>query len=125
MIDKLGIKLNAFANMLGLKAYGSDGKLIKKIQPISKKEIQPILILCPPYFFCSDKKCNGHSILQLTDTADVSHVTLIKGSEIFKDVAVISRHCSNCKTHYFPLTMKTMKIMQVLGKEYIFILQNI
>jgi hypothetical protein len=48
VIDKLGIKLNAFANMLGLKAYGSDGKLIKKLQPISKKEIQPILILCPP-----------------------------------------------------------------------------
>ena len=102
VIDKLGTKLNGFANMLGLKAYGSNGKLIKKLQPISKTEIQPILILCPPSFSCSDKKCNGRSILQLTDSTDVPHVTLVKESQIIKNVAVLSGHCSNCNSHYFP-----------------------
>lgn len=88
--------------MLGLKPYGSNGKLIKKLQPISKKDIQPIIILCPPSFSCSDKKCKGRSILQSTDNTDVPHVTLIQGSEIFQNVAVLSGHCANCKTHYFP-----------------------
>jgi hypothetical protein len=102
VITKLGTKLNNFANMLGLKAYGSDNKLIKKLRPISKTDIQPIIIICPPSFSCSDKKCKGRSILQSTDNTDVPHVTLIKGSEIFKNVAVLSGHCTNCETHYFP-----------------------
>ena len=102
MINKLGTKLNNFADMLGLNPYSSNGKLIKRLQPISKKDIQPIIILCPPSFSCSDKKCKGCWILQSTDNTDVPHVTLIKGSEIFKNVAVLSGHCTNCKTHYFP-----------------------
>ena len=102
VISKLGTKLNNFADMLGLNPYGSDGKLIKRLQPISKKNIQPIIILCPPSFSCSDKKCKGRRILQSTHNTDVPHVTLIKGSQIFENVAVLSGHCTNCKTHYFP-----------------------
>lgn len=101
VINVLGIKLNGLADVLGLKAYVNNGKLIKKLQPISKKAIQPIQIICPPFFTCSDKKCNGHSILQLTDNDDIPHVTLLKGSEIFENVAVLSGHCTNGETHYF------------------------
>ena len=38
VINRLRTKLNNFATMLGLKAYGSDNKLIKKLRPISKKK---------------------------------------------------------------------------------------
>ncbi|KIJ93686.1 hypothetical protein K443DRAFT_111653 [Laccaria amethystina LaAM-08-1] len=101
VVNVLGTKLNGLADVLGLKAYGNNGKLIKKLQPISKNAIQPILVICPPLFNCSDKKCNGRSILQLTDKDDVPHVTLLKGSEIFENVTVLSGYCANCQTHYF------------------------
>jgi len=54
---KIGTKLNDFANLLGLNSFGSDGRLIQRLQPISKKEIQAILIICPPSNSCSDNKC--------------------------------------------------------------------
>jgi len=57
VITRVGTKLNGLADILGLKSFGSDGMLIQKLQPISKKEIQPILIICPPSNVCSDKKC--------------------------------------------------------------------
>ena len=101
VINVLGTKIIGLTDVLGLKAYGDNGKLIKKLQPISKKAIQPIRIICPPSFNCSDKKCNGRSILQLTDKDDVPHVTLLKGSEIFENVAVLSGYCAKCQTHYF------------------------
>ena len=97
----IGTKLNNFADLLGLNSFGSDGKLIQRLQPISKKEIQAIMIICPPSNVCSDIKCQGHAILQHSDPNDLVITTLIKGSENFKDVVVLSGKCSNCKTHYF------------------------
>ena len=32
---------------------------------------------------------------------ELATTTLGKGSEIFKDVAILSGKCSHCKTHYF------------------------
>ena len=54
---RVGTKLNDFADLLGLNSFGSDGKLIQRLQPISKKEIEPVMIICPPSNACSDKKC--------------------------------------------------------------------
>ena len=99
--SRVGTKLNDFAELLGLNSFQSDGRLIQRLQPISKKEIQPVMIICPPSNACSDKKCRGRAILQQSDAKDLATTTLVKGSEIFKDVAVLSGKCSNCKTHYF------------------------
>lgn len=101
VINVLGTKIIGLTDVLCLKAYGDNGKLIKKLQLISKKDIQPIQIICPPSFNYSHKKCNGCSILQLTDKDDVPHVTLLKGSEIFENVAVLSGYCAKCQTRYF------------------------
>jgi hypothetical protein len=101
VITRVGTKLNGLADILGLKSFGSDGRLIQKLQPISKKEIQPILIICPSSNTCSDKKCRGRAILQQSDPNDLAKITLIKGSEIITDIIVLSGKCSNCKTHYF------------------------
>ena len=88
----IGTKLNNFAGLLGLNSFGSDGNVIQKLQSISKKEIQAIMIICPPSNVCSDIKCQGHAILQQSDPATT---TLIKSS------VFLSGKCSNCKTHYF------------------------
>ena len=40
--------------------------------------------------------------MQNSDPNQLAQTTLIKGSEIFKNVVVLSGKCSNCKTHYFP-----------------------
>jgi len=101
IITNIGTKLNNFAGLLGLNSFGSDGRLIQRLLPISKKEIQAIMIICPPSIVCSDNKCRGRAILQHSDPNEIATTTLVKGSEIFKDVAILSGKCSNCKTHYF------------------------
>ena len=39
--------------------------------------------------------------MQQSDAKKFATTTLVKGSEIFKDVAILSGKCSHCKTHYF------------------------
>ena len=41
------IKLDAFAKLLGLNPYDSDGIFQQKLYPISNESIEPILIVCP------------------------------------------------------------------------------
>jgi len=101
IITIIGTKLNNFADLLGLNSFGTDGRLIQRLQPISKKEIQAIMIICPPSNVCSDVKCQGCAILQHSDPNQIATTTLIKGSEIFKDVVILSGKCSSCQTHYF------------------------
>ena len=50
---------------------------------------------------CSNKTCQGRAILQLSDPNELVVTTLLKGSEVFKGVVVLSGKCSECKTHYF------------------------
>jgi len=40
--------------------------------------------------------------LQNSDLNQLAQTTLIKGSEIFKNIVILSGKYSNCKTHYFP-----------------------
>ncbi len=89
------------ADVLGLNSFGSNGQLIQKLQPISKTEIEPILMICPLSSICSAKKCERRGILQLSFSSRSSEVTLIKGSKIFKKVTVLSGQCASCETHYF------------------------
>src|SRR6266508_6901389 len=59
-------KLNSFANLLGLNPFGSNGKLIQKLAPISNADIQPILVLCPTSYECMDNQCQPQSLLLWT-----------------------------------------------------------
>ena len=95
------IKLNAFADCLGLNPYNSDGVFQRKLYPISNESIEPILVLCPTSYQCMDGECQPRSLLMLTRTNQVPKVTLIKGTKIFKNVSVLSAHCPRCKTCYF------------------------
>src|SRR5258708_21867993 len=80
------IKLNAFANFLGLNPYDSDGIFQQKLYPITRDSIEPILVLCPTSYQCMDGACEPRSLLMLTRTNQVPEVTLIKGTKIFKNV---------------------------------------
>jgi hypothetical protein len=95
------MKLNAFADLLGLNPYNSDGTFHQKLYPISNESIEPILVLCPTSYQCMDGECDPRSLLMLTRTNQVPKATLIKGTKIFKDVSVLSAHCPRCKTCYF------------------------
>lgn len=55
--EAISAKLNNFANLLGLNPFGSNGKLIQKLAPISNNDIQPILVLCPISYECMDIQC--------------------------------------------------------------------
>jgi hypothetical protein len=95
------IKLNAFANLLGLNPYGSDGKFKQKLYPISNQSIEPLLVICPTSYCCMDNGCEPRSLLMLTRTNQIPEVTLIKGTKIFKNVLVLSAYCPKCDTSYF------------------------
>jgi hypothetical protein len=47
IITSIGTKLNNFSGSLSLNSFGSDGRLTQRLQPISKKEIQGIMIISP------------------------------------------------------------------------------
>jgi hypothetical protein len=95
------IKLDAFAKLLGLNPYDSDGIFQQKLYPISNESIEPILILCPTSYQCMDGACEPRSLLMLNRTNQVPEVTLIKGTKIYKNVSVLSAYCPKCKTSYF------------------------
>ncbi len=97
------IKLNDFANFLGLNPCGPNGKILQKLYPISKASIVPVLVLCPTSYKCMDASCQPRSLLMLTRVNEIPEVKLIKGTTIFKNVLVLSAYCPNskCKTSYF------------------------
>jgi len=98
--EAMSAKLNSFANLLGLNPFGSNGKLIQKLAPISNADIQPILVLCPTSYECMDNQCQPRSLLLWTRQQQIPEVTLIKGTNIFKKVSVLTGHCPKCKALY-------------------------
>src|SRR6266540_6248085 len=64
--EAISAKLNNFANLLGLNPFGSNGKLIQKLAPISNADIQSILILYPTSYECMDNQFQPRSLLLWT-----------------------------------------------------------
>ena len=64
--EAMSAKLNSFATLLGLNPFGSDGKFIQKLAPVSNNNIQPILVLCPTSYECMDIQCQPRSLLLWT-----------------------------------------------------------
>ena len=98
--EAISIKLNSFANLLGLNPFRPDGKLIAKLAPVSNQNIQPVLVLCPTSYECMDIKCQPRSLLLWTRQQQIPEVTLIKGTNIFKKVSILTAHCPKCKAIY-------------------------
>jgi hypothetical protein len=100
LINSLGRKLDLFAKNLNLYSYNSRGKFQGKIKTISHTEIQPALVICPDSIECEQMSCKPWAVHQITKTRDIPKVTLVKGSDIYQNVSVLTGQCFQCKTLY-------------------------
>ena len=100
-VASLSIKLSDFSQLLGLYPYNEKKKFTGTLQPISHNSIQPARLICPQSSVCLTKGCDRCFLKQNTPTKDIPRVTLIKGTEVFENVRLLSGSCSNCETIYY------------------------
>jgi len=96
----LALKLHHLSEILQLTPYDSAGQFQKKLQPISRKEIEPIRIICPLSMTCVTMKCKRRHLELLTRDRDIPKVTLIRGNMVLKEALVFTGICHVCQTHY-------------------------
>lgn len=101
LITPLALKLDAMADLLNLSSYDDTGRYVRKLQPVSHAEIQPVYIICPISSTCETESCNPRGLQQATKNRDIPLVTLIKGTTIHHNVPVLTGKCPSCKTSYF------------------------
>ena len=99
-ISTLAIKLDSLAKLLKLYPYNSKGKFHGKITSVSHTEIQPALIICLNSIECEDLNCKTWVLHQTTRYCNIPKVTLIKGSDIYKNTLVLTGECTKYKTLY-------------------------
>lgn len=100
-ILSLATKLDDLMNVLKLNPFSKSGKLKKKLKTISHNEIAAVHVICPPSMQCEDMECDPRAFQQSTQYCDLPRVTLIKGTTIYKNVAVLSGKCPKCDTMYY------------------------
>ena len=100
-VRSLGLKLDLLAKLLGLSPCNEKGKYMGRIKSISKREIQPVHIICPEAVVCETTTCNPRALLQHTKQKDISLITLIKDSQVYEQVPVLCGHCPVCNTLYY------------------------
>jgi len=86
-------KLDGLSRLLNLYPYDSDGHFQGKIKAVFYKSIQAVQVICPQSMTCETTCCNPQYLLQKTKLGDRSRVTLIKGSDIYKNVQVLAGYC--------------------------------
>ncbi len=98
-ITPLTIKLDELA--IALNLIPKTKKAAKeKLLPISQKEIQSVLVICPRSVVYEDMNCGPQSLVQETRPQDIPNVTLIKGTAIYKNVLVLTGQCLKCSSLY-------------------------
>ena len=98
-ITPLTIKLDELAIALNLIPKTKKAPK-EKLLPISQKEIQSVLVICPRSVVCEDMNCGPRSLVQETRPRDIPNVTLIKGTAIYKNVPVLTGQCLKCSSLY-------------------------
>jgi len=103
-ITTLSIWLDAFAALLQLKPCDKNGRVKKKLTPVSYKKIEAVHIFCPVSFQCKTQDCDPQSLQQATKPRDIPCVTLIQGFTIYENCPVLTGKCQ-----YFtvPLVVRT------------------
>jgi len=100
LINSLGEKLDLLSKDLKLYPYNSRGKFQGQLKTVSHAAIQPALIICPDSIECENMSCNPWAVHQITKTRDIPKVTLVKGSDIYQNISVLTGQCFKCKTLY-------------------------
>ena len=101
LITPLSSKLNKLMDVLDLNPFSKSGKLKKRLQSVSHQEISAVHIICPQSMECEDLRCEPFGLHQATRERDIPKTTLIKGSKVYKNVAVLSGRCPKCQTIYY------------------------
>ena len=99
-VDGVAQKLDGLAKLLNLYPYNSDGEFQGKLKAVSYKSIKAAQVICPLSMTCETATCNPRSLLQNTRLRDIPRVTLIKGSEIYENIQVLTGYCPSCQTTY-------------------------
>ncbi|KAF9491408.1 hypothetical protein BDN71DRAFT_1498064 [Pleurotus eryngii] len=100
-ITLAGKKLSQFSRSLSLASHSSIGNFKSKLRPISMTSIQPIILITPIVMACPTLDCNNHSLTQDLQEHDISHVTLLKGSQCLEKVPILAGRCSSCNSLYW------------------------
>jgi hypothetical protein len=100
-ITSLAAKLGQFSQALEIYPYNQRGKFTGKLQSISHDCIKPALLICPNSAVCLTAGCNRSSLHQKSRLRDIPHVTLIKGTNIYHNVQLLSGQCGKCETIYY------------------------
>jgi len=100
-ITSLSAKLSSCSKLLGLYPYNEKQKFTGTLKPISHSSIQPARLICPNSSVCLTKGCKRNFLKQNTPSGDIPKVTLIKGTEVFEKVQLLSGICDNCETIYY------------------------
>ena len=100
-VSSLAVKLGAFSHLLGLYPYNNKQRFTGTLQRISHSSIQPALLICPNSSVCLTAGCGRCFLKQNTQTRHIPRVTLIKGTDIFKNVQLLSGYCNTCETIYY------------------------
>jgi len=116
-ITPLTMKLDELAVVLNL--IPKEKKAPKsKLIPISQKQIQPVLVICPRSTICEDMTCSARSLVQGTKLSDIPKVTLIKGTMIYKNVPLLTGQCPKCSTLYSADHERVEQNTNTTHKEY-------
>lgn len=98
---EIGIKLDGLSKLLKLYPYNAKGQQQNPIKPVSEKDIEPALVICPASMECQTITCKSRALIQDTRDRDVPRVTLVKDSRIYDNVHVLSGKCIHCNTKYY------------------------
>ena len=100
IISNVAIKLDKFAQVLGLVKYNKKGHLKGALKPVSYKAIEAVCVICPATYECETAECNSRSLVQISRLRDIPLATLIKNNTIYENVPVLTGKCPNCTTLY-------------------------
>jgi hypothetical protein len=95
-----GKKMDNVIHGLGLYPYSQHGRLRQWIGEIDMSSIAPVRLLCPHNAICVTSDCQPRALRQDIRERNVSHVTLLQGTQTFHNVAVLSGRCPSCNVSY-------------------------
>jgi len=92
-------KLDQFITLLGLSPY--ENNIFKgELQVVSQNPIQPVHLICPINMECTTLACQSHFLKLNTRSRDIPLVTLLQGSAVITNAAVLTAECTSCKSLY-------------------------
>ena len=111
LINSVARKLDQFFKHLNLYPYNSGGKFQGKLKTISHVQIQSVLVICPDSIECEEISCGPKAVHQSTKTQDLPKVTLVKGSDIYQNVPVLTGQCARL------CIQQTMRLSEAVSEE--------